>query len=62
VLLDPPYGQGLLLPAVAALAGSGWIAPGALVVAELGRDEDKPPVPALAEWAHGAARMLAWRA
>lgn len=61
VLLDPPYGQGLLLPALTALAASGWIGKRALLVAELGRDEQAPPVPVLAEWTHGAARMLAWR-
>ncbi len=62
VLLDPPYGQGLVGAAVAALTGAGWVAPGALVVAELGRAEAVPEVAFVAEWAHGAARMVAWRA
>ncbi|CAK0758935.1 16S rRNA (guanine966-N2)-methyltransferase [uncultured Gammaproteobacteria bacterium] len=34
VLLDPPYGQGLALVALAALAGRGWLAPAALAVIE----------------------------
>jgi len=32
--LDPPYGEGLLAPALAALANGGWLAPGALIVVE----------------------------
>jgi 16S rRNA (guanine966-N2)-methyltransferase len=38
-LLDPPYGQGLAAPALAALAAAGWLAPGALVSVELMKDE-----------------------
>jgi 16S rRNA (guanine966-N2)-methyltransferase len=62
VLLDPPYGQDLLAVVLPALTASGWIAPEALVVAELGRAEAFPSGPVVAEWAHGAARMVAWRA
>lgn len=36
VFLDPPYGSGLAGPALAALAGAGWLAPGALAILELG--------------------------
>ncbi len=62
VFLDPPYGEGLIGPAVAHLAARGWIAVGTLVVAETGRAE----VPAalgelLAERTHGAARISVWR-
>ena len=32
--LDPPYAEGLLAPALAALAARGWLVPGALAVAE----------------------------
>ena len=39
VFLDPPYGEGLVTPALAALAAAGWIADGALCVVELSRDE-----------------------
>jgi 16S rRNA (guanine966-N2)-methyltransferase len=62
LFLDPPYGADLVPQAVAALARTGWVAPGALIVAEFGRDDRLPDVPALAEWSHGAARLLAWRA
>jgi 16S rRNA (guanine966-N2)-methyltransferase len=40
VLMDPPYGQGLAAPALAALRETGWIAPGTLVVIELMAKED----------------------
>jgi 16S rRNA (guanine966-N2)-methyltransferase len=36
--LDPPYGSGLAVPALARLL-HGWLAPGALVVVELARNE-----------------------
>ncbi len=37
--LDPPYAKGLCEPALAALSKGGWLAPGAVVVAEQGKDE-----------------------
>ena len=37
--LDPPYGKELCLPAMAALHKGGWLAPGAMIVAEQGKDE-----------------------
>ena len=45
------------------LRSAGRIAPGALVVAETGRDEPAPDVDvdALAERTHGAARVTIWR-
>lgn len=42
IFLDPPYGRDLGPPALAALAGTGWIAPGALVVWEE-KTEQTPP-------------------
>jgi 16S rRNA (guanine966-N2)-methyltransferase len=64
VFLDPPYGQGLLPRAVAALAAAGWIAPGALLCAEVGAAEplDLPGLEPLAERTHGAAREVVLRA
>lgn len=64
LFLDPPYGQGLLPRAVAALAAAGWIAPGALLCVELGASEalDLPAHAVLAERAHGAARIVVLRA
>jgi 16S rRNA (guanine966-N2)-methyltransferase len=61
VFLDPPYGAGIVPRAVAALAGAGWLAPGALLVAEVGRDEPSPFADALVARAHGAARIEAAR-
>lgn len=44
VFLDPPYGKGIIAPALAALKQAGWIASGALVVAEMATTEDLPPI------------------
>lgn len=63
VFLDPPYGQGLIERALAALATAGWLAPNALVIAETGRDEPLAPWgEILAERTHGAARVSILRA
>jgi len=62
LFLDPPYGQGLVAPALAALAAGGWIAPGALIVAEIGREEALPRPDPLDDRVQGAARVLVWRA
>ncbi|MBA2556111.1 MAG: RsmD family RNA methyltransferase [Chloroflexi bacterium] len=50
VLLDPPYGDAAMLPALRLLADpvGGWLAPGALVVAKhFWRDQPPPAVAAL---------------
>lgn len=63
VFLDPPYGQGLVPLALTALGSAGWIAPDALIVAEVGAAEPPPTESELlAERSHGAARICAWRA
>ena len=62
VFLDPPYGEALLPRAMAALAAAGWIAPGALIVAESARDEAPELGELLADRAHGAGRVRVWRA
>ncbi len=59
VFLDPPYAEGAVARAAAALADAGWIAPGALILAETARGEP-PPAGLLAERAHGAARLVVW--
>lgn len=64
LLLDPPYGQDLVPRALAALSAAGWIAPGALIAAELAREE-APELPGFTELAtrgHGAARLVFLRA
>jgi 16S rRNA (guanine966-N2)-methyltransferase len=61
VFLDPPYAEGLLPRSMAALAGAGWVATGALVCAESAVAEPAPAQPPgfepLAERAHGPARI-----
>lgn len=37
--LDPPYGKGLAAPTLEALKAGSWLAPGALAMAEQGKDE-----------------------
>jgi 16S rRNA (guanine966-N2)-methyltransferase len=61
VFLDPPYGQGLAAPALAALAAAGWIADGALCVVEQDRGDtiDLPEgFERLSERRYGKATML----
>lgn len=61
IFLDPPYGQDLVPKALAVLRARGWVAPDAVIVAELGPG-DALDVPApLAERAHGKARLKMWR-
>ncbi|MEM6465691.1 MAG: 16S rRNA (guanine(966)-N(2))-methyltransferase RsmD [Pseudomonadota bacterium] len=43
VFLDPPYGQGLGERALASARAGGWLAEGAVVVWEEGRDVNPPP-------------------
>jgi 16S rRNA (guanine966-N2)-methyltransferase len=63
VLLDPPYGQNSVPRALMALQAQGWIAPAALIVAELGRNEAAPWVNTpLDIRTHGAAQLVIWRA
>jgi 16S rRNA (guanine966-N2)-methyltransferase len=62
VFLDPPYGRGLVPASLKVLGERGFIAPDALVVAELGRDEDwTPGVPVLDQRRHGAAQWIVFR-
>jgi 16S rRNA (guanine966-N2)-methyltransferase len=62
IFLDPPYGNELVPRAMARLRTSGWVAGGALVVAETGRDETLPlSSPPLAQRRHGAAQVTVWR-
>ena len=64
VFLDPPYGLDLVPQAVAVLRERGWIAPGATLVAETGRDEQLVSLSGmtpLAQRTHGAASVSVWR-
>ena len=42
VFLDPPYRMGLIAPALVSLRDGGWLANGAILVAETAEDEDTP--------------------
>jgi 16S rRNA (guanine966-N2)-methyltransferase len=64
VFLDPPYTEDLLEPSLTALSKAGWIAPGAILVAEVER-RTRPPQggPALVdERVYGKAKLLFYRA
>jgi 16S rRNA (guanine966-N2)-methyltransferase len=61
IFLDPPYGQNAVQTSLAALLEAGWIAPGAVIVAEIGPDDPVPAAPILAERTHGKARLLFWK-
>ncbi|MBX9749030.1 MAG: 16S rRNA (guanine(966)-N(2))-methyltransferase RsmD [Roseococcus sp.] len=60
VFLDPPYGAGLLAPALAALDAAGWFAPGAILCTELGQRDEVPEArfTTLDDRSHGKARLL----
>lgn len=66
VFLDPPYGQGLIPRAILALRMAGWIAPGAILCAEVGREEAAPTLEGMEPVAeprrHGAAMLHLLRA
>lgn len=60
VFLDPPYKSGLIGPTLVALTKRGWLAPGAVIVAEQAADEglDLPPgFEVLDERRSGGARL-----
>ena len=61
VLMDPPYRSGLAAPALAALAERGWLADGAICVAEISTAEsfDAPPgFTPLDERRYGKAKLV----
>ena len=67
VFIDPPYGKGLLVPALEKALGNGWIADGALVLAEVETSVTAPVEGAIAEMElltdreYGQTRILLWR-
>jgi 16S rRNA (guanine966-N2)-methyltransferase len=59
--LDPPYGEDLAAPALAALAARGWLAEGAVVVVEVAARQGFAPPDGfllLEERRYGAARLV----
>jgi 16S rRNA (guanine966-N2)-methyltransferase len=67
VFIDPPYGKGLLLPALEKALANGWIAPGALVLAEVEAAVTLPsdgPLAAMervTDRTYGQTRIVLWR-
>lgn len=62
--LDPPYGKGLVPPALLGLATKGWLEDGAIVVVEVGAKEPleiPPGFMLLDERTYGAARVILLR-
>ncbi|MCK9240253.1 16S rRNA (guanine(966)-N(2))-methyltransferase RsmD [Desulfocurvus sp.] len=66
LFVDPPYGQGLLLPALELALACGWVAPQAVVLAEvearleLDPGAAHPSLAPLADKTYGQTRILAW--
>jgi 16S rRNA (guanine966-N2)-methyltransferase len=59
--LDPPYGEALAAPVLTALCAAGWLAPGALVVVEVGAKETLAAPQGFAlldERRYGAAKLV----
>ena len=61
VFLDPPYGQALLEPAIAALQRRGWIGPGSVIIAEFGPQDEMVTPALLATRTHGKAQLKIWQ-
>ncbi len=67
VFIDPPYGRDLLVPALEKALGNGWMAPGALVLAEVEAAVAAPTEGPVAEMElltdreYGQTRILLWR-
>ncbi len=67
VFIDPPYGKDLLVPALEKALAKGWIAEGALVLAEVETAIEAPTEGPIAEMElltdreYGQTRILLWR-
>lgn len=64
VFLDPPYGSGLLAPALASLTDGGWLAAGGRIVGEVAARERSEPIDTFVvedERVYGAARLIFMR-
>ncbi len=64
VFLDPPYRKNLLDPALKSLREGGWLADGALIVAEMAEDEPAPKADGfepLDERVYGDTRVMILR-
>ncbi|MEF2231040.1 MAG: 16S rRNA (guanine(966)-N(2))-methyltransferase RsmD [Pseudodesulfovibrio sp.] len=67
VFIDPPYGKGLLAPALEKALNAGWVADGGVVVAEVETAVSTPQTGPLAELElvtdreYGQTRIIVWR-
>ena len=67
VFIDPPYGKELLVPALEKALKKGWVADGALVLAEVETNVEAPTEGPIAEMElltdreYGQTRILLWR-
>ncbi|EMG38730.1 RNA methyltransferase, RsmD family [Desulfocurvibacter africanus PCS] len=67
IFIDPPYGQNLLEPALQLAFSKAWVAPGALILAEVEASldfKDLESLPRLAletDRCYGQTRILLWR-
>ena len=63
IFLDPPYQKGLIVPALNALREAGWVAPDALLVAEMHRKDAFAPegFEVLDDREYGKARFVLLR-
>lgn len=64
VFLDPPYDQDLIGPTLSALLARGWLAPGAIAVAEMKRGTDPAEIGGLElvdDRQYGKARIAFYR-
>ena len=65
VFLDPPYRKDLVARCLASMLGGEWLAPGAIVVAEMAEEEPIPETPGfrqLDERVYGTTRVLMFTA
>jgi 16S rRNA (guanine966-N2)-methyltransferase len=67
VFIDPPYGKDFLVPALEKSLEKGWIAPGALILAEVETSVEVPKegpiteMDLLTDRKYGQTRILLWR-
>lgn len=64
IFVDPPYGKGLLDPALKALLANGWLAPNGFLLAEV-EASLKPDCPeeleCITDRTYGQTRIILWR-
>ena len=64
VFVDPPYGMGLVSKSLKLILSTGWVAPDALVCAEIevhAQAETPPELELLTDRNYGQTRILLWR-